>query len=287
MACKASFMSSNRRPHRPLAGFVTLLILAAAALPAMAADITLPDSLAQWYKPANKRQVWLHTMFAMRRELQATREYLQQEDGEHALKWANRLAEHYARMPEMVPEWRDEYDMASIDALIEKTAARDFDAALRASDEVTRDCRSCHRQYQALTALKFRWPDFREQRVVLDDGSERAYDEHMALLSTTLNRIRIASDDERWSDATRSLDALREQLGTLGKGCASCHDDAAPRERILGAETEQTFDQLAQSLTAADGKRSGRLLGEAAVAVCARCHGTHRLLSDMRRQLFD
>ena len=34
----------------------------------------LPESLARWYKPENKRQVWLHTMFAMRRELQAVRE---------------------------------------------------------------------------------------------------------------------------------------------------------------------------------------------------------------------
>ena len=35
----------------------------------------LPESLAEWYKPKNERQVWLHTMFAMRRELQAIAEY--------------------------------------------------------------------------------------------------------------------------------------------------------------------------------------------------------------------
>ncbi|MCK5336958.1 MAG: hypothetical protein KAQ67_12390, partial [Gammaproteobacteria bacterium] len=32
---------------------------------------TPPASLEKWYKPANKRQVWLHTMFRLRREMQA------------------------------------------------------------------------------------------------------------------------------------------------------------------------------------------------------------------------
>ena len=34
-----------------------------------------PSTIAQWYKPANKRQVWLHTMFRLRREMQAMGEY--------------------------------------------------------------------------------------------------------------------------------------------------------------------------------------------------------------------
>ena len=34
-----------------------------------------PAVLEKWYKPANKRQVWLHTMFRLRREMQAIDEY--------------------------------------------------------------------------------------------------------------------------------------------------------------------------------------------------------------------
>ena len=55
---------------------------------------TPPASLEKWYKPANKRQVWLHTMFRLRREMQAISEYAEQNDkpegriqglsGEHA-----------------------------------------------------------------------------------------------------------------------------------------------------------------------------------------------------------
>ena len=34
-----------------------------------------PESLAQWYKPANKRQVWLHTLFRLRREILTVFDY--------------------------------------------------------------------------------------------------------------------------------------------------------------------------------------------------------------------
>lgn len=39
-----------------------------------------PSSLSQWYKPENKRQVWLHNMFKLRREMQAVEFYAQNQD---------------------------------------------------------------------------------------------------------------------------------------------------------------------------------------------------------------
>jgi len=60
-----------------------------------------------------------------------------------------------------------------------------------------------------------------------------------------------------------------------------------PRERILGTGTRNTLDDLARALAARDKPQTGRWLGSAAVQVCARCHGVHRTLSDLRNQLFD
>ena len=39
-----------------------------------------PASLEKWYKPANERQVWLHTMFRLRREMQAISEYAEKNE---------------------------------------------------------------------------------------------------------------------------------------------------------------------------------------------------------------
>ena len=51
------------------------LVTGSAGAQAEKALMLPPTSLAQWYKPANKRQVWLHNMFKLRRELQAVVEY--------------------------------------------------------------------------------------------------------------------------------------------------------------------------------------------------------------------
>ncbi len=51
-----------------------------------------PQSLGRWYRPANKRQAWLHTMFGLRREMLAVSDYLALEDQPHAGKWVERLA---------------------------------------------------------------------------------------------------------------------------------------------------------------------------------------------------
>ncbi len=46
-----------------------------------------PESIGQWYKPQNKRQVWLHNMFKLRRELQAVTYYSSIDDIQHLEKW--------------------------------------------------------------------------------------------------------------------------------------------------------------------------------------------------------
>ncbi len=280
--------SRNQEPGRwgRLLFLLWLLALLAAPLVSSAAD-PLPESLGQWYKPSNKRQVWLHTMFAMRRELQAVREYAELQDGPRMAQWAQRLTGHYEKLPQMVPEWRDETDPQLISQLLEEVQAGDYEGTLRATEHLERDCRACHRQYQALAALKYRWPQFDALRISDGVDGERAYADHMESMSTTLNRVKIAIEDDRWGAAEESLGELRNQLHGLGEGCQECHKEAATRERILGAASTATLDELGQALSTEEPKAAGRLLGEAAVQICARCHGVHRLLTDMQRHLFD
>jgi hypothetical protein len=263
-----------------------LVTLLTVPLVAGAAD-PLPKSLGQWYKPENERQVWLHTMFAMRRELQAVREYAELGDGPRMAQWAQRLAGHYEELARMVPEWRDETDPALVTELLGRVRAADYEGTLRATEHLERDCRSCHRQYQALTALRYRWPRFDALQIPDGSGGERAYADHMEALSTTLNRVKIAVEDARWGTAEESLGELRIQLHGLGEGCQECHREAEPRERILGAASTATLDELGEAISAREPKVSGRLLGEAAVQICARCHAVHRLLTDVQRHLFD
>ncbi|MEW8692418.1 MAG: cytochrome c [Candidatus Thiodiazotropha endolucinida] len=247
----------------------------------------LPDSLSQWYKPENKRQVWLHTMFALRRELQAIDEYAAEQDLMLTKKWSNKFVQHFRKLPEMVPEWRDEVELDEAARL--ETAARsgDFKTVTSAVSRLQRNCRNCHREYRVLAALRYRSPDFSHIEIADEQGILKDYGTYMDALSRTVNRIKIASEDKQWARAAKASQQLRGQLYRLGESCESCHKDELPRLRILGDASSRTLDELDEALTRQQPKSTGKKLGEAAVIICARCHGVHRTLGDTRSFLFD
>ena len=248
---------------------------------------SLPEqSLAQWYKPQNKRQVWLHTMFSLRRELQATEEYAASEDKDRLTQWAGRLVASYRKIPEMVPEWADEVDLELASQLEEAAVAGDFPGVTSATRRLGRTCESCHRENRVLVAARFRAPDFSPVRVTDSEGRERSHADHMEALSLALNWVKIASEDGRWEAAKQANEELKRLLGSLGGTCSECHQDQQRQERILGTESLGVLEKLSASLADRQEGDTARYLGEAAVQICARCHGVHRTLSDLESYLF-
>lgn len=267
------------------------LLFVVTAAPLYAADDMgvpqLPQSLGQWYKPANKRQVWLHTMFALRRELQATHQAVAAQDAKRAKAWGQRLLEHYRKLAEMVPEWQGQLDLDEAQRLEQALTEARLEDVNAAARRLARSCRSCHREFRALAAARFRSPDFSGLSFSAADGKQRTHAEQMELLSQTTNGIKIALEDGVWPEASEQLGRLRQELEVLGQGCDTCHADSPPKARILGADTQQQLERLADAIRAQDTKNAEASLGEVAVGVCARCHGVHRTLSDLRQLLFE
>jgi len=245
-----------------------------------------PASIGEWYKPKNERQVWLHTMFALRREMQAVAEY--GASGERALlqKWSERFVTHYRKIAEMVPEWRDELDYEALQQLQDAVGQGASDGVAAALKTIGRSCSACHREYRATTAMIYRTPDFGEIRVQGDaDEPARDYPEVMEELSTLVNRIKIASEDGRHGAGLEALALLNRRLDQLSTSCGECHRDEYPKSRILGELTRESLVGLEQGLKQGDRKLAGRSLGSAAVYACARCHAIHRAPYDMRERL--
>ncbi len=261
------------------------ILLALAVAPSMASDDPLPESLAQWYKPQSERQVWLHTMFSLRREMQAVEEYVDAGEYELATKWANKLSEHYLSIGKMVPEWREDLDLEALEMLAQGLSNKNPSIIAGATRDLGRNCGSCHKLYRAVAAARFRAPDFKPVKVADGQGGERDYPKTMESLSTTLNRIAIAGADERWSHAGEHLDQLGKELQHLEGSCEACHQDSAPAERIFGEPVQREIDALAQAIQDQNSKTFGRQLGGVAVQVCARCHGVHRTLYDLTEKL--
>lgn len=231
-----------------------------------------PKSLAQWYKPESKRHVWLHNMFKLRRELQAVAFYAAQKDDEKLSKWADNLNTHYRKIAEMVPEWQGKLDFSVLDNLQANVKHADYTGVLAQVDILQENCDSCHNDYQAITALTYRAPDFS----AIEISPERSFISHMNTLTEQVNLIKIAATDMSPELALASLEDLRTGMNTLGEVCVDCHKK--DRKPYPSVEMQTTLASLEESLKTGTLRDQGMNLGTLAVQACATCHGTHRLI---------
>ena len=238
--------------------------------------------MAQWYKPENKRQVWLHNMFKLRREMQAVRFYANNKEDDFLQKWAGQLSTHYLEIGEMVPEWKKKLDinlLAELQGYVEKGSYQDVTHAL---DNLSKSCDSCHADYRAITATMYRAANFSS---IDTPGRSTSLKEHMKELTRQVNQIKIASEDGRQEVALSSLSELKKGMNTLGETCSICHKK--DEREYPGDAINNTIARLEESLVTGTLKDQGRELGTLAVTACARCHGTHRLAYDARNQLVE
>jgi hypothetical protein len=240
---------------------------------------TPPKELAQWYKPENKRQVWLHNMFSLRREMQAVKLYAEQKDHQHVQKWLTSLTQHYLKISEMVPSWESKLDTATLHSLQKNTEAKDYGAILQGLAHLQNSCNSCHQKFQTSAALIYRAPDFSTIKV---NGQEDIAI-HMSQLTQQVNQIKIAMVDKQKGNAINSLKSLKIGMTALGESCIHCHkkgDKPYPSHAM-----EKTMKSLSLHLKTGSLKQQGRALGTLAVQACAQCHSIHKLPYAAKKQL--
>jgi len=238
-----------------------------------------PTALSQWYKPENKRQVWLHNMFKLRREMQAVAFYAEQQDSEHLAKWAEQLGKHYLKISEMIPSWQKKLDIQAMLALNKASSAKDYSQVFVQLDKLQQSCEGCHNEYQAITALTYRTGDF--SSIEINDNV--SFNEHMKTLTQQVNQIKISAQDGFTELALSSLSQLNLNMEVLGETCVNCHkkDRKIYPSEVMNA----TLASLKTALTSGSAKEQGRELGTLAVLACARCHGTHRIAYGAKEQL--
>ena len=245
-----------------------------------------PATIGQWYKPQNERQVWLHTMFRLRREFQAIGDYAALEDQPGVKKWSQRLLKDYKSIAEMVPEWSDEVDVKWADKLLAAAEKGDYAAVTNAQRQLGKTCSSCHKEYRAVTAALYRTPDYSQVMVELEDTMEElSYDDHMKRLSRDMNRLKIALEDTHPDKAREYAKNLTAGLNDLAQSCGGCHQDNYPEQRIWGEHSQKLLSDLTAGIGTAPTADSQKLLGEAAVTICARCHAVHRTQSDLSKKM--
>jgi cytochrome c556 len=134
-----------------------------------------------------------------------------------------------------------------------------------------KNCDGCHVDYQAITALTYRAPDFTGIKVT----PTLSFTSHMNTLTEQVNAIKIASQDGLPKIALNSLANLNIEMENLGRVCVDCHKK--DRKLYPNDQMNVTLKNLEKSLKSGTIKEQSMNLGTLAVQACAQCHGTHRL----------
>ena len=211
--------------------------------------------------------------------MQAVEFYANQQDAEHLQLWSEQLSEHYLKIADMVPAWQKKLAINTMEDLKRASTEQDFSSVLIQHKALQQSCDSCHDDYQAITALTYRAPDFSNIQLT----EQLSFVEHMDTLTKQVNQIKISAQDGNKPLALSSLQDLAQGMAVLGETCVDCHKKDS--KEYPSQPMKQTLASLQQSLTSGTAKQQGRDLGTLAVLACARCHGTHRLAYGAKKQL--
>lgn len=242
-----------------------------------------PQILAKWYKPENKRQVWLHTMFRLRRQSLAIMDYAKENDALLLNKWFKDFKKDYLSIATMVPSWASLLDKNSLAELEQAVGEGNSLAISKSLKQLQQSCVQCHDDYQALAKLMFRTPSFANVKIKNSQtGKNRHYDEAMESVSQVVNRIKIAMHDKKYVRAASYLPPLKQHLDDFSNGCQDCHKK--PQEQIdyIIRVSDPLLAELEQALSSQDNKKARIALGTFAVKTCARCHSIHRTTFDLQ-----
>jgi cytochrome c556 len=237
----------------------------------------LPSSLDRLYPPAAKEPVFLLAMHAQAEPLFGVVLKATQGDMAGAKKYFGQFREAYGRASSLVPEWKDKFPAAPVDAVgtaLEGGAPDKVMAALQALGESV--CARCHMVNMPKVMQVKHWSDF--SVLSLTDPATRKpvpFAAFMFGLEMSFAGIGIELKEGHVDKAREYFAAFNGAMGELRTACAACHD--SERKYYVDASAQSTIDALGAALKspAPDAAAVGGLMDRIGMDTCHKCHLVH------------
>ncbi|HOD65444.1 MAG TPA: hypothetical protein PKW75_08445 [candidate division Zixibacteria bacterium] len=234
----------------------------------------LPPSLNKLYPPEAPAPVYLIEMHALAAPLSGMMSDLM--EGDHANAMANFEAfrAQYAKVAELVPEWRHEFPTGPVETLATALRSGDQGAVMRAGDAVGRACHGCHLQTMVPAQHRFHWGDF--GAISVTDpviGQDMPFAQFMHMLDGDLAGIGNDLKQGQPENARRHAEGLAARYATLEEVCGVCHD--TDRKYYVDEKVMQMIADLPAALENGKPENLGALLQGIGQESCQKCHLVH------------
>ncbi len=265
-------------------GFILLLI----PYFAHSADFLIqppPPSMDKFYIEREKTSEWIMQMNHIRKTFVATSISIDREKWGEALKAAEDFALAYRKASEMVPEWKDLFDLETSGLLISNIQARDIGKIKKFITKLRKTCTQCHRKHYISVWTRYHWPSTQTIRV-LDPLSEQEldYDQFMHRLSSSFKSIEIFFKREEYNESWKAIDDFSKRLRGLRSVCSKCHvsewtkNPGTVKDFFVGEDMIDALQEIKKTFAsgAPDKKLFKKKMNYISEKSCKTCHMIHQ-----------
>ncbi len=237
----------------------------------------LPASLDALYPPQAQGPEYLMRMVGLGAAMTGIGVDLAQQDVEHAAQSFAAFRAAYLGVAELVPEWRDRFPIAPVDALGAALASGDPAQVGPAFGAVGGVCASCHHDSMAAAYHRYHWPD--ANAITTTDpvsGQRVGHAQFMHQLDFSLTGITHDLGQGQVEAARAHYRDFEKRFAALAGTCEDCHG-TEERHYFTDAASTARVEAIGAALAAAspDPAAVQAAVMEVGVATCHRCHLVH------------
>ncbi len=235
-----------------------------------------PESMDQYYPPNTEAPIYLLEMFELEGAFSGVIANMQQGNFEAAQGAYQGFLAKYKELSEMVPEWKDYFDIEMVEALGKALQSGDPGQIQKAMGGVGETCGSCHKDNILGAWYRYSWKDFHEISVKDPlSGKEVGLKDYMHMLAGDFGGIGGALQQRQVEGARKAYQGFSSRMEGLTKVCENCHET----ERLYYV-SEDVMDMLvAIGVELTNEKPNpaqiGELSGQIGGASCRGCHLVH------------
>jgi hypothetical protein len=196
-------------------------------LPIHAKDMVVkepPKSLSKYYPPESKQTKWIQQMHKMSTHFGVVFVDLKEKDYKNIDMHADKLVEEYKKTSEMVPEWKEYFDIKAAEAFAAAAKTQDIAKAGKASGGLGKTWGKCHAEQEVSVWAKFHWPSFHKIKVT-DPVSEKEieFDDYMGSISSSFKGVTVNFGGGQYDRAAKALKVFESRYMELKSTCSKCH----------------------------------------------------------------
>jgi hypothetical protein len=183
-----------------------------------------PRSMDKLYLEKGKTSEWIEQMRKINKAFGAAFISLGKKNWEEALKNSRDFGSAYQKAANMVPEWKDLFDLEASEFFIASIQSRDSKKIKQLSIKVKKTCTQCHRKHKISVWARYHWPSTQTIKIFDPiDEDEVDYNLFMNRLSTSLNNIEIFFDQGSLNESWKAIEIFSKRLRGLRSVCMKCH----------------------------------------------------------------